>query len=473
LNSRLTGRRRGARVIAESRRESLANDVTARELETFPISPPSDKEPTEASASVAGAAAGRSWNPFHALLRLRPLEAMNHRDFRLLWFGHVFASMAFWMDQVSRGWLIYQLTDSTVQLGLVRGVQAIPILLLSPIAGSAADRYSRKMQILIAQVLDGMMFAALALLIVTGLIEPWHVYATAFGMAMVQTFQQPARAAIIADVVPAKNLTNAIGLNSVIFNVARSTGPALAGVLIATFGTAGAFGTQAFFYFLATYWTLRLRQTGRSAAATHGHGAASFGRSIVEGWKFGWQNETIRAGLLITMFASLFIVPFTTLLPVFARDILAVGASGQGLLLTAMGVGALGSAVMITTFGDRMPRGIFMLGGVALYGLGVVFFAASLWFNLSMALMVIVGFANVCSHALVQTVLQTYAPPEFRGRTIALFHMGQVVMTVGSIAVGALAAFWGTQWAVASMAAAGAVSMLCIQVLLPRTAGIR
>ncbi len=398
---------------------------------------------------------------------------MNHRDFRLLWFGHVFSSMAFWMDQVTRGWLIYELTDSTVQLGLVRGVQALPILLLSPIAGSTADRYSRKMQILVAQIIDGAMLAALALLILAGLIQPWHVYATAFGMAVVQTFQQPARAAIIADVVPSNNLTNAIGLNSIIFNVARSTGPALAGVLIATWGTGGTYGIQAIFFLLATYWTLRLHQTERHAASSHRHAGVSFGRSIIEGWKFSWRNETVRAALLITMLASLFIVPFTTLLPVFARDILAVGASGQGLLLTAMGVGALGSAVIIASFGDRMPRGIFMLGGVTLYGIGVVVFAASPWFNLSMALMVIVGFANVCSHALVQTVLQTYAPPEFRGRTIALFHMGQVVMTVGSMLIGALAALWGTQWAVASMGAAGALAMLGIQIILPRTRHIR
>jgi MFS family permease len=403
---------------------------------------------------------------------LRALTSLQYRDFRLLWFGHVFTSMAFWMDQVSRGWLIYELTDSTIQLGLVRGVQAIPILLLSPVAGSAADRYSRKTQILIAQMIDAAMFAALALLIVAGQIQPWHVYVTAFGMAIVQTFQQPARAAIVSDVVPTKNLTNAIGLSSIVFNVARSTGPALAGILIASLGTGGAYGAQAVFYFLATFWTLRLGAIERVPGRGDGH-AASFGRSIVEGWKFSWDNETVRTSLLITMFAALFIVPFTTLLPVFARDILDVGATGQGFLLTAMGVGALGSAVMIATFGDRMPRGLFMLGGVALYGLSVVAFAASPWFQLSMALMLIVGFANVCSHALVQTVIQTYSPPEFRGRAIALFHMGQVVMTLGSMVIGALAALCGTQWAVVLMGAAGALAMLAIHVILPRAWQIR
>jgi MFS family permease len=415
------------------------------------------------------------WHFFAGLTQLRALTSLQHRDYRLLWFGHIFTSMGFWMDQVSRGWLIYELTDSTVQLGLVRGVQAIPILLLSPIAGSTADRYSRKTQILIAQIIDGLMFAALALLIFAGEIQPWHVYVTAFGMAIVQTFQQPSRAAIISDVVPTKNLTNAIGLNSIIFNVARSTGPALAGVLIAGFGTGGAYGTQAVFYFLATFWTLRLRAAERSLAGAHGrHGhGVSFAKSIVDGWKFSWRNETVRTALLVTMFASLFIVPFTTLLPVFARDILAVGATGQGFLLTAMGIGALGSAVIIATFGDRMPRGLFMLGGVALYGASVVAFAASPWFQLSMVLMVVVGFANVCSHALVQTVIQTYSPPEFRGRAIALFHMGQVVMTVGSMAIGSLAAVSGTEWAVVMMGVAGTLAMFGIHFALPRAWQIR
>ena len=444
-------------------------------LGVFLNSPIRDKDSggDEALNSAQPSTSAGVW-PLAALLRLRALASLKYRDYRLLWFGHVFTSMAFWMDQVSRGWLIYELTDSTVQLGLVRGVQAIPILFLSPIAGSAADRYSRKTQILIAQIIDGAMFGALAILIFAGQIQPWHVYVSAFAMACVQTFQQPARAAIIGDVVPREGLTNAIGLNSIIFNVARSTGPALAGVLIVAFGTGGAFATQAIFYLLATYWTLRLRAAAASGTGRHGHGHAdSFARSIVEGWKFSWRNLEVRTALIVVMFASLLIVPFTTLLPVFARDILDVGASGQGFLLTAMGIGALGSAMMIATFGDRMPRGLFMLGGVALYGLGVVAFAASPWFQLSMALMIIVGFANVCSHALVQTVIQSYSPAEFRGRAIALFHMSQVVMTVGSMAIGSLAAIIGTEWAVVLMASAGALAMLGMHIALPQAWRIR
>ena len=379
------------------------------------------------------------------------------------------------MDQVTRGWLIYELTDSALQLGLVRGVQAIPFLLLSPVAGSVADRYSRKMQVVLTQIANGFLYTVTALLIFTGQIRPWHVYITAVLMAIVQVFLQPARAALISDAVPASNLTNAIGLNAVVFNAARSTGPALAGVLIAKFGTGGAYFVQAIFFFLATIWTTQLRSAERSAAGFHGHAAheESFGQSIIEGWKFSWRNEVVRTALLIVMFVSLLIVPFTTLLPVFARDILQVGATGQGLLLTAMGVGAVCSAVLIASAGDRLPRGMLMLGSVTLYGFIIVTFAASHWFWLSMVLMTIVGLCHVHSHALVQTIIQSYSPSEFRGRTMAIFHMSQVVMTAGAMLFGALSSMVGAQWAVASMGAVGAVIMIGIALALPGARFIR
>ena len=173
------------------------------------------------------------------------------------------------------------------------------------------------------------------------------------------------------------------------------------------------------------------------------------------------------------MFVSLFIGPFTTLLPVFARDILQVGATGQGLLLTAMGVGAVCSAVLIASAGDRLPRGMLMLVSVMLYGFFTVMFAASPWFWLSMVLMVIVGLCHVHSHALVQTVIQSYSPTEFRGRTMAIFHMSQVVLTIGAMLFGALSSLIGAQWAVASMGAVGALIMIGIALALPGARLIR
>ena len=381
--------------------------------------------------------------------------------------------MAIWMDQVARGWLMYELTNSPVQLGLVQGVQAIPILVLSPLAGSVADRYSRKQQILLAQGLASLLYTVLAVLIVTGRIQAWHVYATAFGMAIIRAFHQPARAAMVADAVPPRHLTNAIGLNSIVFNVARSTGPALAGVLIATLGTASCYVVQTGCYLLAVILTLWLRPTPGAAISGRAAPGASFGQSIVEGWTFSWRNEAVRTGLLITTCASLLIMPFTTLLPVFARDLLGVGATGQGVLLTAMGIGAVGSAVLVASLGDRLPRGPLMLGGVTMYGLSVVAFAASPSFRLSLALMTIVGLAHVSSYALVQTVIQTYSPSAFRGRTMATFQMSEVVVTLGSMLTGTLAAFVGARWAVGAMAAAGALLAITIGAAQPHARRIR
>ena len=375
--------------------------------------------------------------------------------------------MATWMDQVVRGWLMYQLTNSPVQLGLVYGIQAIPILVLSPVAGSVADRHPRKRLMLIAQTLAAMIYTGLGLLVVTAHIQPWHLYAGAFGMAIVQTFHQPARAAMIADAVPPGHLTNAIGLNSTMFNVARSTGPALAGFLIATRGMASCYAVQAGLVLMSVIWTLWLRQ---DSSTTRG---LSFGRSIVEGWAFSWRNQEVRAGLLVTMGASLFIIPFMTLLPVFARDLLDVGALGQGGLLTAMGLGALCSALLVASLGDQLPRGPLMLGGVTVYGLIVVAFAASPSFRLSLGLMALAGLAHVSSHALVQTVIQTYSPSAFRGRTMAIFHMSEVVFTVGGMLAGALAALVGARWAVASMGATGALLTVMIGMALPQAWRIR
>jgi MFS family permease len=411
------------------------------------------------------------WYPLSSLVRLRAFEALRHREYRLLWYGQVFLSMGTWMDQVTRGWLIYELTNSALHLGLVRGIQAIPFLLLSPIAGSTADRYSRKFQVVGAQFANGFLYAVTAALIFTALIQPWHVYVTAFLMACVQVFLQPSRAAMISDSVPAKNLTNPNGLNAVVFNMARSTGPALSGVLISFWGTGFSYAVQAIFFLLATVWTMQMSSARyRSSGA---HAGESFTQSILEGWKFSWRKLEVRSGILVVIIAALFMIPFSTLLPVFARDLLHVGAKGQGLLLTAMGIGALCSSLIIATIGDSMPRGLLMTAGVALYGVLVVIFAVSPWFSLSLVLMAVIGLCHVSSHALVQTVIQTYSPPEFRGRTMAIFHMTQVLLLLGGLLIGVLSALAGAPMAAAAMSVAGVLCMFALYLGVPEARAIR
>jgi MFS family permease len=239
--------------------------------------------------------------------------------------------------------------------------------------------------------------------------------------------------------------------------------------------TGGAYAVQSVFYVLATIWTIKLRAETRSSGGAHGHGANGEGfiQSIVSGWKFSWQNHEVRTGLLVVTYASFFIIPFNTLLPVFARDLLGVGAKGQGLLLTSMGIGALASSVLIASLGDRLPRGILMIGGVGVYGLLVVVFAMSTWFPLSMALMAIMGLCHVASHALVQTVIQAYSPREFRGRTMALFHQTHVILMAGGMVIGVLASAVGAPAATALMSFIGALCLFALYVLSPQARKIR
>jgi MFS family permease len=435
---------------------------------------PDEQGPAPASVPVQPAVTRSGWNLWAAFARLPTFQALEHRDFRLLWISQGCGSLSMWMDQVARGWLLYDLTSSPLQLGLMRGAQALPLLLLSPVAGTAADRYDRKVQIIIAQVMNAVLYGLVALLIVTGQIQPWHIYATAFAEGVVSTFQHPARLAMMADAVPPNRLTNAVALGSVLFNVSRSIGPAIAGLLIWLVGAAGSYVAQAGLCVVGTALTFPLPAYLRFATGEGVHHARpSFVRATADGWSYGWNNHPVRAALLITTSASLFIIPFSTLLPVVARDILDVGAPGQGLLLTGMGIGAFCSAVLIASLGDRLPRGILMLVGVTAYGLSVMAFSASPWFPLSVGLMVVVGLFHVSSHALVHTVIQTYTEREYRGRMNGIFQQTHVITLVGATVVGGLASALGAPTAIALMAGAGALASVAIGVLVPIARRIR
>jgi predicted MFS family arabinose efflux permease len=231
--------------------------------------------------------------------------------------------------------------------------------------------------------------------------------------------------------------------------------------------TGGAFAVQAASMFIAVVWTARL-----AALPPHDNRALtarreSFTQSIVEGWKFSWHNQTVRAGILTTTVVCAFMFPFITLLPVFARDLLSVGAEGQGLLLAAMGLGALMSAATITLAGHRLTRGRVMIDASIVYGLALVVFAASSWYPLSIVAMGVTGLCHVHANALVHTVVQAHSPPAYRGRTMALFNMSQMLSTAGSMLIGLLAYILGSRGAVAVMGLAGALGIVMLAWLMP------
>ena len=403
----------------------------------------------------------------------RAFKALQYRDFRTVSVCQIFGNLGFWMDELSRGWLIYQITDSVVQLGLARGVQFVPLLLFSPFAGTFADRYSRRSLLMFAQGISALTFGALAALIFAGLVQPWHVYVGAVVTGLMQAIQQPARSSLISDTVPPELLTNAIGVSSLVFNGARLIGPALAGAIIAISDTGGAYAVQALCLAIAAIWAVKLRTMKRSAEHRERVLRESYVESIFKGWRFAWNHQTVRAGILCTMAVSLFMYPFTTLLPVFARDILHVGASGQGLLLAAMGGGAVISSIFITLRGHRWIRGKVMLDASLIYGLLVIGLAFSPWYWLALVFMLLAGVCHVHANALVHTVVQSYSTEEYRGRSMALFNMSQMLSTAGSMLAGLLASGIGPRGAVAAMGLAGAVGILLLVTMMPAARQIK
>jgi MFS family permease len=194
-----------------------------------------------------------------SLGRVRTFQSLALRDYRLLWLGMAGTSMGQWLDQVARSWLIYELTDSPLMLGAVGAMRAVPMLLFGVVAGVVADQYGRKAQLIIAQLTNVCFNLILATLVATRLVQPWHVFVSAFLTGTVQAFQLPARQALIYDLVGKEYLLNAVALNSVVFNLMRSVGPAVAGFLIALVGIDGSYYAQATLFLLATVWTIQIR----------------------------------------------------------------------------------------------------------------------------------------------------------------------------------------------------------------------
>jgi predicted MFS family arabinose efflux permease len=229
-------------------------------------------------------------------------------------------------------------------------------------------------------------------------------------------------------------------------------------------------------FFVSTVWTLQLRLPNKPPMARRnqsGQFNESFYQSTIDGFRYVFRHETIRMGFIISAVISFFGFSATSLLPVFAKDILHAGPQGQGLLLAAMGVGAILSAVTVATAGDTLPKGLIIVGGVTMYGLGVLGFSMSTVLVVSMALMVVLGMCNVASNTVVQTILQGESEPEMRGRVMGAYQQHQVLIAAGGLAAGALAEVAGAQFTVGLYGAACALGALAVFVFFPHIRSIR
>ncbi len=387
------------------------------------------------------------------LKKISTFESLGLRDYRLLWASQLTTAMGQLMDQVSRSWLIYQLTGSAIHLGLVSMARGLPMLLFGVVAGVAADRYGRKAQLLIAQIVNSLLNLTLATLILTGGIQEWHIYVTAFLAGTVQAFQQPARQALINDLVGPKHLLNAIALSSAAVNLSRSVGPAFCGILIATFGVGVSYYVQAGFYALATVWMMQVRVPESSLLKSYAVASRHqpFFSSLREGFAYIASHRLILTLMVLGLAPILMGMPFQSLMPIFAIDVLHGDARTQGLLLTGMGIGAVVGALTIASLGRRQGSGKILITGAAGFGLSLVLFSQSPVLWLSMCFTFLAGLSNTSYSSQAQTIIQTITAPEVRGRVLGVYLLNHGLMPIGSLIAGLLANFLGGPWAVTIM----------------------
>lgn len=390
--------------------------------------------------------------------RIHTFDSLALRDFRCLWLGQVAVAMGSWMDNVSRSWLMYQLTGSPFQLGLVSAVKALPLLVFGIVAGAVADRYGRKTQLVLAQSVNALLNIILAFLILTRNIEPWHIYGAAFLAGTVQAFQQPARQVLISELVGEKHLLNAISLNSAATNLSKSVGPALCGLLIQALGVDWSYFVQGGFYALATVWTVQIRipqAVTRAAYLEYGHAGTnqSLINGIRDGMKYVLSQKLILALLVLGLAPVLLGMPFTSLMPIFAIEVFRGNAQTQGLLLTMLGIGALAGALTMASLGKWQGSGKLLIAGAAGFGLSLALFAYSPVLSIAMFFVFLAGVFNTSYSSQNMTMLQLLTPPELRGRVLGIRLLDRGLQPLGSLLAGALATFLGGPTAVAIMGA--------------------
>lgn len=373
-----------------------------------------------------------------------PFLALQHRNFRLLWFGQLISFSGSMMQNAAILWQVSLLVpedQKAIALGLVGVVRVVPIILFSMISGVVADALDRRKLMLITQI--GMTAVAVLLTIVTfgGLTVVWPIYLLAALGAAFGSFDGPARQSLVPNLVPREHLPNAISLNTIMFQVASVAGPALGGLLIGGFGVGWAYTFNAISFLFVIAALILMRDLPQRTA---GEKTEISLRAAGEGLRYVFTAPLIRSSMLLDFFATFF-ASATALLPIFAQDILKVGAQGYGLLSAAPSVGAmLTSLVMVRAIERMNRRGEIMLWAVFGYGLATVVFGFSRNFWLTFLCLALTGATDTVSMVIRNIIRQLSTPDNLRGRMTSvnmIFFMGGPQL--GELEAGAVAQAFG------------------------------
>jgi MFS family permease len=372
------------------------------------------------------------------------LIALRHRNFRLLWFGLLVSFSGTFMQSAAVLWHVSVLVPAdrrAIALGLVGLVRIVPVILFSLISGVAADAFDRRKLMLMTQAIMAILAAVLALLTFRGLTAVWPIYLLTAVSAAAGAFDLPARQALTPNLVPREHLPNAITLNSIMLQTASVAGPAVGGLVLATRGVGWVYAVNAVSFLFVIGALLAMDPPRSDETTSEGRGNFSVAAAL-EGLKFVFHAPLIRSTMLLDFLATFF-SSATALLPIFAQDILHVGARGYGWLYAAPAAGALiTSAIMVRVVDWIERRGEVLIGAIAVYGLATVGFGLSRGFWISFACLAATGAADTVSTTFRNLIRQLETPDRLRGRMIGV----NMVFFIGGPQLGELEAGLVANW---------------------------
>lgn len=396
--------------------------------------------------------------------RPRRLEALRHRNFALFWAASLISNSGTWMQLVAQGWLVYNMTNSPFYLGLVGFAKAAPILILPPIGGVVADRVPRLKLLKVTQTTSLLLAVILGVLVATHAVQVWEIILLSFLGGAVNAFDFPTQQALVPELLPRDDLASGIALNSVTWQGAALFGPALAGITVASISLAGAFYANAASYLAVVLALFMIRGVPERAANSRPRGVFT---DLSEGLRYVSAARLICTLLLLASITNLLGRSYQQLLPVFARDVLHVGAGGLGIMTAAPGAGALIGAAVVAGMANNLERkGRVLLAGLLGFSVALVLFAASHSMVLSLLALAVNGFTFILFSTMMTTIMQLDVPPQMRGRVMSLQMVAmQGFGPIGGLLIGALATLIGTPVAVAIgglLVGAGALTALLL-----------
>ncbi len=403
-----------------------------------------------------------------AKIELRGLSHMfrslRHRDFALFWTGNFLSNIGTWMQNIALGWVILEMTNSPFLLGLNGFLSQIPSLVFAVPGGTVADRLSRRKLMLVTQA--SMAVLALILAVLTSLhrIRIGEILTISLLTGVASALNYPAYQALVPDLVERDDLVNAIALNSAQFNMSRAIGPTLAGIALGSLGAAACFYLNA-----ASFLALIIALVVITIPARDVSGGPTFWSAMMDGLRFLNRYRLIIVLLTVPLFLSFLGLPFIVLMPVFARDLIRVGASGLGYLMAGAGLGAVISALTLAAQASAERKGKVIVNSACLFALALILLAHAHTFWWAFLLLVVLGATMVGALTLTNTTLQLLSPDELRGRLMSLYYIAASgLLPFGSLQAGAVAQKLGTRFALSFGGGICLLYFLILRLSLPR-----